>query len=135
MYTAKITNKEFVKGALKVTVLFSDGVTNVEESCIPQDLNGLKFWVKSRLDTFNGGIQINTDYDIDSPIEPDVEPEPPAPTAEDIARIQWFKEYNKWLKIKETLINTGVLTGSEPQAVALLNKVKNDFKVAYLNYL
>lgn len=133
MYTAKIKSKEFINGALKVTVDYSDGVTTVTESCIPQDFDGLKFWVKSRLATFNGGKEIDTVYATDDVIDPTPVVETPTLTAEERARNAWLQKYAKWLKVKTTLIDTGVLTGNETKAVALLNKVKTDFLPEYID--
>ena len=136
MYTATIKNKEFVNGALRVTVDFSDGVTTVTESCIPQDFNGLKFWVKSRLATFNGGQEIDTTFNVNDPIDPtDPVVTPPTPTAQEIARNEWLQNYRKWVKVKSTLIDTGVLTGNEAQLVTLKNKVTNDLLPAYLDFI
>lgn len=133
MYTAKIKSKEFVNGALKVTVDYSDGVTTVTESCIPQDFDGLKFWVKSRLTTFNSGKEIDTAYATDDVIDTTPVVETRTPTKKEIDRENWLGNYYKWLKVKTTLIDTGVLTGNETKAVALLNKVKTDFLPEYID--
>lgn len=136
MYTAKIINKEQVNGALKVTVEFSDGVTSVHESCIPQDFDGLKFWVKSRLATFNGAKEIDSTFAVDDTIDvTDPVVTPPTPTQAEIDRTEWLKDYAKWVRVKTTLIDTGIFTGSETPAVNLKNKVKNGFKADYLNYI
>lgn len=134
MYTAKIISKEYVNGALKVTVEFTDGTTSVQEFCIPQDFDGLKYWVKSRLATFNGAKEIDTTFSVDDEIdvtEPIVQP--PAPTAEEIARDAWLKNYFKWVKVKTTLIDTGILTGNETKVVQLKTKVQTDFLPTYID--
>lgn len=136
MYTAKIVNKEYSGAALKISVEFSDGVTTLTESCIPQDEAGFKYWVKSRLATFNNGktidstVAINDVVDVSEPVVT-----PPTPTAEEIARDEWFKNYIKWVKIKSTLIDTGVLTGNETKLVQLKAKVTSDFLPAYLDII
>lgn len=136
MFTATIKNKEFVNGVLKVTVDYSDGVTTVTESCIPQDFDGLKFWVKSRLATFNGGQEIDSTLSINDPIDPaDSVVTPPVPTQAEIDRDTWISDYRKWVKVKTTLIDTGIFTGNEAPAVALKNKVTTNFLADYLNYL
>lgn len=136
MYTAKVLNKEFVNGALKVTVEFTDGTTTVTESCIPQDFNGFKFWVKSRLATFNGGKEVDATFNIDDVVDvtdPIITPEPP--TQAELDQQEWLSDYDKWVKVKTTLIDTNVLTGNEPQVQTLLNKVKTNLKPEYLNLL
>lgn len=136
MYTATIKNKEFTSGILKVTVDFTDGITTLTETCIPQDFNGLKFWVKSRLATLNSGQEIDSAFAVNDIIDvTDPVVTPPAPTAEEIARAEWFANYHKWLKVKTTLIDSGVLTGNETKAVALLNKVKAGFLPEYLDFM
>lgn len=136
MYTAKIINKEQVNGALKVTVEFSDGTTTVTESCIPQDFDGLKFWVKSRLATFNSGKEIDSTFNINDPIDvSDPVVTPPTPTQAEIARDEWLANYRKWVKVKTTLIDTGVLTGNETPVQNLKNKVTTNLKPEYLNLL
>jgi hypothetical protein len=136
MYTATINSKEFIDGALKVSVQFSDGTTTVTESCIPQNYDGLKHWVRSRLETFNSGKDIDGTLNLYEAIDPN---EPvkvvPTPTAAEVARQAWFENYYKWLKVKETLIDTGILTGNETKAAQLKAKVTADFLPAYLDYL
>lgn len=136
MYTAKINRKDYVAGVLRVFVDFTNGTDTYTESCIPQDENGLKFWVKSRLATYNAGAVIDTGYVDGSTIDvSDPVVTPPTPTQEEIGRDTWIRNYRKWVKVKETLVDTGVLTGSEPQLVTLKNKVTNDLLPAYLDYI
>lgn len=136
MFTAKINRKDYVNGVVRVFVDFTNGTDVYTESCIPQDENGLKFWVKSRLDAFNTGSVIETKYTDGATIDP-VDPvvPPPTPTQAEIDRDQWLADYKKWLKVKTTLIDTGVLTGSEAPVIALKTKVQTNFKAAYLEYI
>lgn len=133
MYTAKINRKDYVAGVLRVFVDFTDGVTTISENCIPQNEDGLKFWIKSRLETFNSASTIESTYadgadvDVSDPVVT-----PPVLTQAEIDQQEWLKDYAKWVKVKTTLIDTGVLTGSETQVVALKNKVTTNFKPAYL---
>lgn len=136
MYTATIKNKEIVNGAIKVTVDFSDGTTTVTETCIPQDKNGFTHWVKSRLATFNGAQEIDADYALDAAVDvSDPVVEPPAPTQAEIDRDAWLADYRRWVRVKTTLIDTGIFTGNETPAVNLKNKVTTGFKPDYLNYI
>lgn len=136
MYTATISRKDYVGGVLRVFVNFSDGTNTTEEYCIPQDVDGFKFWVKSRLATYNSAPMIESAYtdgatvDVADPVVP-----PVVPTAEEIARDAWLANYKKWIKVKTTLIDTGVLTGSETKVVQLKTKVQNDFLPAYLDFI
>lgn len=136
MYTAKIQRKDYINGAIRVFVEFTNGTEIYTESCIPQDENGFKHWVKSRLDTLNSASIIETNYlvgstiDISDPVPISIEL-----TVEEIARNEWIENYRKWLKVKETLIDTGVLTGSEIKVLQLQNKVKTDFLSSYIDYI
>lgn len=136
MYTATIKKKTIDNGVLRVEVEFSDGVNSIVESCIPQDLDGLKYWVKSRLATFNGALSIDTTLGVNDTVDvSDPVVTPPTPTAEEIARDAWLANYKKWVRVKTTLIDTGILTGNETKAVQLKTKVQNDFLPAYLDFI
>lgn len=136
MYTAKIFDKSFDAGVLRVQVEFTNGTESIFESCVPQDENGLKFWVKSRLAQLNFAGEVDSKFptgatvDVSTPVVV-----PPTPTAEEIARDAWLKNYYKWIKIKSTLIDTGILTGSETKLVQLKAKVTSDFLPAYLDII
>ena len=134
MYTASIKSKELENGVLKVIVEFSDGVTTVEEWCKPQNWDGFKYWVKSRLETFNTGKDFSLAdgqaVDVSDPVVV-----PPTPTQAEIDRNEWFKQYAKWIKIKYNLIDTGIVAANAPQLVTLLDNIKTGFKASYLDYL
>lgn len=136
MYTATIKKKELINGTVTVTVLFSDGVNNVTESCIPQDLDGLKYWIKSRLATFNGASTIDTTFAVDDVVdvkEPEVAPV--VETQAEIDRNQWLKDYKRWIKVKTTLVDTGIVTVAQPQVAALKTKVSTGLKAEYLDFI
>ena len=136
MYTAKVTNKEFVNGAIKVTVEFTNGTDTITESCIPQDYDGFKFWVKSRLATFNGAKDIDTTFSVNDTVDiTEPTPEEPVLTQEEIDRNNWLAKYRQWVKVKTTLIDTGVLTGSETPVQNLKTAVSTGFKAAYVEFI
>lgn len=136
MYTAKIHDKSFDAGVLRVQVEFTNGTESLFESCVPQDEGGLKYWIKSRLDQLNFATVIDTKYsvgttvDVSTPVE-----QAPVQTAEEIAAEKWLKKYYKWVKIKTTLIDTGILTGNETAVAALKGKVQSDYLPAYLDLI
>lgn len=134
MYTAKLKNKTQDGAAIRFHVEFTDGSMSYTESCIPQDEEGFKFWVKSRLTVFNSSKTIADTTAIDSAIDvADPVVIPPTPTQAEIDRAAWLGNYQKWTKVKATLIDTGILTGNETQLINLKNKVQTDFKPAYLD--
>lgn len=136
MYTAKILNKDNVGGAIRVFVEFTDGTKTITDSCIPQNEEGFRFWVKSRLETFNAAPEIETKYADGTTVDVgDTVVTPPTPTVAEIARDEWLQNYYKWLKVKTTLIDTGVLTGNETKVLALQNKVKTNFLPAYIDLI
>jgi hypothetical protein len=128
-YTAKIISKTIDNGVPVVTVEFTNGVTVVQESVKPQDLTGFKYWVKSRLATFNADIayQIGEDVDVTDPVVT-----PPTPTQAELDEASWRGRLAKMKWVQENLIDTGVLTGSETQVVNLRNGLKTDFKASYI---
>lgn len=134
MYTAKIHNKSFDAGVLRVQVEFTDGVNSIIESCVPQDENGLKYWVRGRLNQLNFSDEADTKFPNGSTVD-FTTPPIPDPTPEEIARDKWLKKYTKWVKIKTTLIDTGVLTGNESDLVTLKGKVQSDFLPDYIDIL
>lgn len=129
MFTHKIISKEFENGVLVLGVEFTDGVKTITEGVKPQDEAGFKYWLQSRLTSLNSlaaleTVTINTSVDLTDPVV--------VKTQAELDKEEWFSDFYKWVKIKTTLVDTGVLTGSETQIVALLNKVKTGFKPAYL---
>jgi len=59
-------------------------------------------------------------------------PEPPAPpTAAELALIEWQKDRSLLVQLNE-LVRIGVFTGTETQITNLRTKVRNGFKVEYL---
>jgi hypothetical protein len=135
MFIAKVKSKEYQNGVLRITVTFTDGVTSVDEWCIAQDEDGFKFWVKSRLATFNSGPAIESKYLDGEVVVIDDSVEPHVPTPEEIARDTWLKNYRKWIEVKTKLVDTGILTGSETKVTQLKAKVQSDFLPAYLDFI
>lgn len=136
MYTAKVNRKENRGGAIEVFVDFTDGVNTYTDSCIPQDADGLRYWIKSRLAVYNTGVQLQaelipgTDIDVSDPIVT-----PPVLTQAEIDRNTWLKKYTQWVRIKTTLIDTGIITAANPRATAMLNDLKATLQAEYIDYI
>lgn len=60
MFTHKIISKEFENGVLVLGVEFTDGIKVITEAVKPQDVAGLKHWIKSRLASLNSLNQLQT---------------------------------------------------------------------------
>lgn len=134
MFTAQINRKETSSGQIKIFVDFSDGTNTTTEWCIPQSDFDFKQWVKSRLEALNSSVTLDSAYTDGDTVDV-TEPTPTQPTQAEIDRDAWLAKYHKWVAIKNNLIDTGVLTGTESQVVSFLNDVKTGFKPAYLDYL
>ena len=134
MYTAKIHDKSFDAGVLRVQVEFTDGATSLFESCIPQDEGGLKYWIKGRLDQLNFASTSDVKYAVGSTVDLSETPVIQKTQAE-INRDNWVLLYQRWLRVKTGLIDTGILTGNEAKVVALKAKVQSDFLPAYVDII
>lgn len=134
MYTAKIHDKSFDAGVLRVQVEFTDGTTSLFESCIPQDEGGLKYWIKGRLDQLNFASTSDVKYAVGSTVDLSETPVVQKTQAE-INRDNWVLLYQRWLRVKTGLIDTGILTGNEAKVVALKAKVQSDFLPAYVDII
>lgn len=134
MFTHKIISKEFENGVLVLGVEFTDGTKTVIETVKPQDEHGFKHWLKARLTSLNSlteleKVRINTTVDVSEPAPVDKR------TQTEKDRDEWLVKYNKWIKIKTTLIDTGVIPSNNPQVVTFLDDVKSGFKPAYINFI
>lgn len=135
MYTAKIFDKSFNAGVLRVQVEFTNGVDSVFESCVPQDETGLKFFVKSRLAQLNFAGEVDAKFPVGSIVDVSDQVIVDTRTTEEKARDAWLKRYFKWTKIKTTLIDTGILTGNEANLVNLKGRVQSDYLPEYIDFI
>lgn len=133
MFTAKIISKVKENGILAITVEFSDGVETYTEVVKPQDENGFLFWVQSRLTSLNTSKTLETADNVGKVIE--VNPAPKPPTAAEIARDTWLAKYRLWVRIKTSLIDTGIITAANPKAAALLADVKSTILPEYIDLI
>ena len=136
MYQAIVKGKALNEGRITINVEFTDGTNSTIETCIPQDADAFKAWVKERLRFYNASAILDTELQENATIgtSDPIVVEPVIPPAV-IARNNWIDLYNKWVKVKTTLVDTGVLAGTETALVNLRNKVKNDFLPDYINHI
>lgn len=135
MYTAKIHDKSFEAGVLRVQVEFTNGTESIFESCVPQDEGGLKCWIKGRLDQLNFAATIDSKYAVGSIVDVSITQTTSTKTQAEIDRDAWVLLYQKWLRVKTGLIDTGILTGNETKVVNLKAKVQSDFLPAYVDFI
>lgn len=132
MYTATIKSKVELEQGLQITVDFTDGVKTITETVIPQDETGLRHWVKARLTSLNSIAELDTKYAVDAVIdlvEPVVEK-----TQAQIDQDAWLVNYSRLTEVQK-LIDLGIIPTDNLKVVALRNKLKTDFKPAYLGLI
>lgn len=114
----RIVAVEFVENGNLLTQTFQFSLNT--------SLEDIKRAVKSYLDELNAVIP-----DLTGDLSTVTEPTPEVPTQAKLDRQAWEADFAKLEKVRR-LIDCGVLTGNETQIVTLRNKVKADFKPAYL---
>lgn len=137
MYTATIQSKEKHINGIKINVTFTDDVTKESfvESCIPSDLDGFKFWVKSRLDQLNAAPMLDNLFQKDDVIEVHEQPTEVVLTPEEVAANVWIAKYRRYVRIKHELIDTGIILATQPKVAALLTDIKNTIKPEYIDLI
>ncbi len=77
-------------------------------------------------------IIVNQPIDLTPPPDPPDPPDPPSPTPAQIAERAWFKNLNK-LRVLLTLVDIGLLPGSDSRIVPLRTSLIADFLNSYLS--
>jgi len=122
-FEGKITNKiELPDGRLDLEVTFTDGVDVVVDKVIPQDKNGLEYWVTQRAESLTTSKLLKNEDNIGVVIERTVAPD--TRTDAEKARGLWFDIYNRLGRL-ESLSLAKILTG---QRLSDLNKKIADAK-------
>jgi hypothetical protein len=136
MYTAKIIQKiqDPSTRVWIVDVEFTNGTDTFVESIKPQDKAGFDHWLQSRLKSLNGLRDLIEEDNLNVVISPVTTNEPVLTQAE-IERNAWLEKYYKWVRIKTTMIDTGILTGQETQVQNFLADLKAGFKPAYIDVI
>lgn len=135
MYTAKIINKEEIDNIFSITVEFTNGTKTIIEKVKPQDEDGFKHWVRSRLQSLETSEALQTADNLGQVIDLSTPESIDTRTQAEKDRDTWLIKYNKWVRIKTTLIDTGVVSANNPQAVAFLEDVKTGFLTSYINFI
>ena len=130
MYTAKIINKiqNPTTRIWTVDVEFSNGADTFIEAVKPQDKQGFEYWVKDRLNSLNGLAELIAEDNLNKEV---VIPTSPEPTADEIAKMEWFRDFGRLERVQR-LIDLGVLMGTETPVTNLRTRVRTNFKAAYL---
>lgn len=132
MWTATIKEKGVVEQGAYVDVDFTDGTTVVTERVIPQDLNGFKHWVRARLASRNVQVDIDAKYAVGAEVV--VTETLPTPTADEIARDEWFNDFRRMERVQK-LVDLGIVLTTNAKVVALRDKLKTNLRVEYIDAL
>lgn len=137
MYKAIAKRTVETEKGLRVDVDFVYGAKVISEHCYPQDRDGFDFWLKSRLETHNSGLTIKDELvDGEEIVIPTEEtPTPPVLTKDEIDRNTWLEKYYKWVRIKNTIVDTGIVPLSNPKLSAMLDDLKATLKAEYIDYI
>lgn len=137
MYTVKIVGKTFNKEKQRLAIQFAyfldqaetPEITETKEFVMDIPVEEIKKYAArqikrlEKVDANSQEIAIgNLDVSGVTPTEP---------TAADIAKAEWFRDYSRLQQV-QNLINLGVATGDEAPIVALREKVRTGFKPGYL---
>ena len=131
MYTATVIATRKEQGSIKAVVSFSNGTDVIEREFTVNSAEDLRIQVRSennRLDKVESSSVANGVLDLSDPVKPTL------PQAE-LDKVEWFRIYRRWVTIKTTLIDTGILLGTETPVVNLKAQVQSGFKPAYINDL
>lgn len=139
-WTATATAPVMAGADVSVTVTYTNG-TNRGARTFTETINAsspalIKQTVINRLAQLHAATDALTTLQagpVDTTVTPP--PDPPQPTQAELDRAAWLKNYYLWIKVKTTLIDTGILTGSETAIAALKTSVQTGFKAAYINYI
>lgn len=128
-YTAEITSKSGVEGKISVSVKFTDGVSEFGESFVVASIDDLKGQIRNRLAELDSAKKDDSKIAV-GPI--DVTPE--AQTQERLDRLQFDYDFQRFVKVTKA-IELGLITGQEPEIVEFMDRVRGNFKTAYIDLL
>ena len=134
MFTHRIISKAFENGVLVLGVEFTDGVKVITEIVKPQDEAGFKYWLNSRLTSLNSLVElekvnINDTVDLSDSVPEDTR------TQAEKDRDIWITKYLKWVKIKATIIDTGIVPITNTKVADMLTDLKTTLKPEYIDYI
>jgi len=134
MYTAKIINKAEIDGILTLTVEFSNGVKTYTEKVKPQDKVGFEHWVKARITSLNALNELTAEDNVGKEVVFSKE-EVPVCSVEETERNAWLDKYRKWVRIKQTVVDTGIVPATNTKIVAMLDDLKAKLKPEYIDFI
>ena len=137
-WTAKLLRLSKAHGRVELEIQYSDGIdppVNKSygfERTSKAAIRALARREVARLQEIKDEvIDIIVDQLIDL-TPPPADPPPPGPTPAQIAERAWFRDLNK-LRVLLTLVDLGILPGSDPRIVPLRTSLNTDFLNSYLS--
>ena len=136
----RLTKEEVVQAQLPIgrllqmelSLVFTDGTNDVAVSTFVSTKDEAKAAIKQNL------ARLNEQAELDTEIANDTldlsKPAVPEKTKAERDQEAWVKDWGNLQKV-QPLIDAGVLTGDEAPVINLRNRVKNDFKAAYLDLI
>lgn len=136
MFTHTFNREEKTAQGTRYYFDFTNGTDTYTDACIPQDANGLKFWIKSRLEQYNTETQLKTELVVGNGIDlTDPVVVPPVLTPAEIAQNTWLTKYHQWVRIKTTVVDTGIVPITNPKIEAMLNDLKATLLPSYIDFI
>ena len=133
-WTPTLIAAEKQNGKIHVVIRYSDGTITFSEDQFlssPQTLNDIvanRINQLTALDSFFATLVVGSAISTTpTPVVPLLQPE--------IDRNAWLVLYRKLVKAKTTLVDTGVITVSNPTYAALLSQVQTGLLASYLDYI
>ncbi len=135
MFTHKFNREEKTEQGVRYYFDFTNGTETYTDACIPQDKEGLKFWIISTLNKYNTQEELKSELVEGESVDLSDTTTTPTLTQAEIDRNKWLEKYHKWVRVKQTVIDTGIIPMSNPKAVALLDDLKATLKPEYLDFI
>lgn len=132
-WIASIKSTSDTPQGVEFTVEYTDGTKFIDSLVIPQDEDGLIYWVKSRLNTLNSAEELPLKYPIGTAVG--AIPLEEVPTTEVAERDAWLNDYLRYQRIKTGLIDTGLMSGDDKTLSDLRSDLQVGFKPEYLNFI
>lgn len=117
---------------VELTLVFTDGTSDVEVSTFVSTKEEAKAAIKQNLARLNEQVELADEVENDTLDLSD--PEEPTKTQAELDQEEWVKAWGNLQKI-QPLIDATVLAGDETAVINLRNKVRADFKPAYLDLI
>ena len=118
-WTARVTDKQFVDGVVKVSLEFTDGVKTVSETYVSSAPS--ETWIADTVRDRINALKVGSAFDI--PIG-SIIPSDPIPTPDDFGL---FRSRMQLLVLVKVLIDLGLILPTNPEVVALGDWVKSNF--------